>query len=317
MESLVRVGVLDQVRATVAPWQGATIMSLVAGVFGGRAQGVPRQWTHLLATGSGEMVRPLFARGAPALPDCLVPLGGDIGEQLDRIGDTSVETLLSEMEKESCGFIPEVWQPIVRRPAEFISGYHRLLAGVWSAFAPIWKRAGPLLGRETERVGTAVVSGALDVVLTGIGPRCRFSGGALRLPDPCPRDVDLAGRRLVFVPLVSGVHGCAFDLDGADRVWVGYPLPGLGTLWGDEPLTDPASDPLALLLGPARAALLRYAERGITMGETAILLRCTAGTATYHCGQLEAANLVRRERRGREVRLQRTNRGDALLELLA
>lgn len=301
----------------MAPWQGATLLSLVAEVFGGRGQGVPRQWARLLATGSGEVVRPLFARGAPAVPDCLAPIGGDIDEQLERIGDTSVATLLAEMEKESSGDMPEVWQPIVRRPAEFIFGYHRLLVGVWAAFAPIWKRAGPLLGREIERVGTAAVSGALDVVLAGIGPRCRFTDGVLRLPDPRPRDVDLAGRRLVFVPMVSGIHGCAFDLDGADQVWVGYPLPGQGRLWGDAPAPCSATDPLALLLGPARAALLRYAERSITMGETAILLRCTAGTATYHCGQLEAADLVRRERRGREVRLQRTNRGDALLELLA
>lgn len=316
MESFVRLGGMAEVRVTVAPWQGATLMSLVAGVFGGRGQGVPQQWARLLSVGSGEVVRPLFARGAPAVPDCLAPIGGNIDEQLERIGDTSSGTLLAEMEKESSGVLPEAWQPIYRRPDEFISGYHRLLVGVWSEFAPIWKRADLLLGRETERVGSAAVSGALDVVLAGIGPRCQFSGGALRLPDPRPREVDLSGRRLVLVPLVSGIQGCAFDLDGADQIWVGYPLPGLGRLWDEGTPPDSAADPLAMMLGAARAALLRSAERGVTMGETAILLRCAAGTATYHCGQLESAGLVRRERRGREVRLQRTNRGDALLELL-
>jgi DNA-binding MarR family transcriptional regulator len=53
------------------------------------------------------------------------------------------------------------------------------------------------------------------------------------------------------------------------------------------------------------------------MGGVAEDLDAGPSTATYHCTQLASAGLVVRRRVGREVRIHRTPRGDALVDLLS
>ena len=46
-------------------------------------------------------------------------------------------------------------------------------------------------------------------------------------------------------------------------------------------------------------------------------LQCAPNTVTYHCTQLESAGLIVRERRGPSVWINRTDRGQELLEVFA
>jgi len=73
--------------------------------------------------------------------------------------------------------------------------------------------------------------------------------------------------------------------------------------------------PLEALLGQPRTALLRELDRPVTAGRLAHLLHFTPSGLTHHLRALERAGLVRRERRGREVLVQRTGRGARLLAL--
>jgi DNA-binding MarR family transcriptional regulator len=106
-----------------------------------------------------------------------------------------------------------------------------------------------------------------------------------------------------------------FNLDEPELVWFGYPMPGLETL--TAPMLPAGTDALTLLLGPIRATILRALARPVTMGTLATQLNSGPSTATYHCVQLASAGLVFRRRDGREVRVQRTPRGDALVDLLS
>ena len=92
-------------------------------------------------------------------------------------------------------------------------------------------------------------------------------------------------------------------------------MPGLERL-GAGPVPA-ATDSLSLLLGPIRAAILRALDCPNSMGGLAEHLDAGPSTATYHCIQLASAGLVVRQRLGREVRIQRTPRGDALVDLLS
>lgn len=317
------LGPLGEVRVSIAPAPLVTLVSLVVDALGGPSQGVTPEWSQLirktLPPEAVQAVRPVFDRSAAVLPDCLTPIDLDglpIRDQLDRIADTSPEILWRDVAELFDGEPPPPqWQRALRRPRHWIGRYVAVLASAWRAYAPIWQQSTALRARETERVGAAVVSGGLDVLLSGINDRARFSDDTLYLPDRMPYRVELDGRPLVMVPLLSGSDASVFNLDDPEMVWLGYPIPGLDSLSAAPEAVS--RDPLTLLLGPIRAAILRALSRPTTMGALAEQLEAGPSTATYHCIQLASAGLVVRQRTGREVRIQRTLRGDALVDLLS
>lgn len=51
------------------------------------------------------------------------------------------------------------------------------------------------------------------------------------------------------------------------------------------------------------------------MGQLAAMAGTVPSAITYHCDRLEAAGLIRRERRGREVWILRTRRGHEIIDI--
>ncbi|MET8976887.1 helix-turn-helix domain-containing protein [Streptomyces sp. NPDC004539] len=321
-----RLGPLDEVRISLAAHQSATLLSLVADVFGARGHGVPRRWRELVRAAvppaGAAVLRPLFAPGYSVIPDCVTPTAclphGDAAFQFTQLTDLSPQTLLDELESEFGGTVPPQWRPVVDRPAQWIHGYADVLQRVWREFRPVWRIAEPSLRREAERVGAAVLQGCGEAVLQDLSGRFRLAGESLRLPDPQAQTYELGGRRLLLVPIVSGPGASMFALDRPDLVWIGYPLPGVGRLW-EASVTPPGpvKDPLSLVVGPLRAAVLRSTAQPLTMGELAALLDCSPANATHHCRQLTDAGLLERHRQGRNVWISRTERGAAVVELLS
>jgi DNA-binding transcriptional ArsR family regulator len=82
---------------------------------------------------------------------------------------------------------------------------------------------------------------------------------------------------------------------------------------GDGGAGDAGS--LEALVGVQRARLLRRLDKPQSMTALAETLFAVPSAATYHAEALEAAGLARRERRGRQVFVHRTERGNALLAL--
>ncbi|PRX22920.1 hypothetical protein CLV67_104448 [Actinoplanes italicus] len=319
-----RLGRIDTVAVSVVPHAGATLMSLLADVLGERPQGVPPHWRRALRAAApavtGRVVGPLFSPAYSQVPDSVTMTGTFPGAGIDamfeELAELPPDRLTAELESDFDGRVPAQWRPVVNDPRRFIADYAAVLRGLWDAFAPIWRRARPLLDRETERVGVASVTGRLDAVLSGLSPRTGLDGTTMLLPDPNPVVADLGHRPVSLVPLVSGSRASVFSIDRDDLVWIGYPVPGLGRLWDEQPPPG-ITDRLALVLGPVRAEILRQAGRLNHMGDVAAELRCSPSTATYHCTQLEQAGLIVRYRRGRQVRLRRTADGDALVDLMS
>jgi DNA-binding transcriptional ArsR family regulator len=319
-----QLGRIDAVVVSVVPHAGATLMSLLADVLGERPQGVPPQWRRALRDAApavtGRVVGPLFTPAYSQVPDSVTMTGtfpgAGIEAMFEELAELPPDRLTAELESDFGGTVPAQWQPVVSDPRRFIADYTAVLRGLWEAFAPVWRRARPLLDRETERVGVATVTGRLDAVLSGLSPRTGLDGTTMLLPDPNPVAVDLGHRPVALVPLVSGSRASVFSIDRDDLVWIGYPVAGLGQLWDEQPPAG-STDRLALVLGPVRAEILRRAGRLHHMSDVAAELNCSPSTATYHCTQLERAGLIVRDRRGRQVRLRRTTDGDALVDLMS
>ncbi|TWD74761.1 helix-turn-helix protein [Kribbella amoyensis] len=316
------VGDPDQLRVTVAPAPMASLISLVVDALGGPRQGIAPPWIsavrRALPGDAAQAVTPMFDRTRAFLPDCLTPLGIDgapVSEQLAELADLGPDQLATGVAQLMPGDPPRQWRAALRRPRHWLGLYVQVLAAAWHAYGPIWQQSTTLRTRETERIGAASVTGTLDVLLSSLSTRVRYHEQTVYLSDRLPYRVELGARPITLVPLVSGSGASVFNLDEPDRVWLGYPVPGLARLGRER--VDRTTDSLTLLVGPLRAAILRVLERPTTMGRLADHLDAGRSTATYHCDQLAMAGLVARERRGREVRIGRTLRGDALVDLMS
>lgn len=84
---------------------------------------------------------------------------------------------------------------------------------------------------------------------------------------------------------------------------------------GDTGAEAVARHQLDLLLGETRATILRGLEQPRTMGELAGDTGLAANALSYHCGHLETMGLVTRRRHGRSIRIARTERARALVEV--
>ncbi|WP_152360465.1 winged helix-turn-helix domain-containing protein [Microlunatus speluncae] len=313
-----RLGDLGRLSPRVAVEPSASLISVVADLLGGPAQGIPAHCRAKLlpaelATDRARAAQ-LFGSPLVAIPDCLSPMpypGEPSGRSfLDRTADVDRHTLLAELEADLAGEpVPEALRPVIDRPGTFLAGFSRVAAHAWEFVEAVWRRRRRRLSREVVRIGTAAVTGTLGAGLSLLGPRIRLVGSSLLLPDPRGEVIDLAGRTLVLVPLISGGTASLLNVDQDDHVWIGYPLRECGT-------THPAESPADLILGEARTQILRGADGYLTMSEVAALIGSTGGSATYHCKQLESAGLISRHRVGGSVRVHRTLRGEEILDLL-
>ncbi|MFI9811230.1 winged helix-turn-helix domain-containing protein [Saccharothrix variisporea] len=317
----------DDVRASVTVTPLPTMLALLADIAGERRRGLPpgRQ------DGISAAVRPrvrhalsvLTVPGYASIPDCLVPteLGTQDGiePELQRLHELTDDDLVRGLE--ACygpGRIPAHWSRVLRQRRRWLGDYADAMAAVWKAVEVVWRRGAPLLEREVERLGRAVVTGGLPVVLGSLSPLTRCVGGTLLLPAGGSGGPGLAGRRLVFAPMLSAPRSLVFNLGHPELPWLGYPIPGVARLWAG---TDDARGPgranaLELVCGDVRAAILRALDRRTTMGRLADVVGTSRNALSYHARCLEDAGLVLRRREGREVGIERTERGDRLLDLL-
>ncbi|MBE1591875.1 ArsR/SmtB family transcription factor [Nonomuraea angiospora] len=272
-------------------------------------------------------MRPLGAPGHAVVPDSVVPCApvGDVSvqEQIDRLHDMPPDLLLKDLEQafrppaahwraaadRSDRWLPAHWRLAADRPDRWLRGYAGALADVWAVAEPLWSRARPLLDREVARVGVASVRGGADALLGSLAGRLVRDENGLVIEGVAAGVHELGDRSLVLVPMLAGKDALIVGLDDPEAVWIAYPVPAAGRLWRTD------TDDLSELVGPVRAELLRTLDRPMTMTALAGGMNIPPSSLTFHCDRLVAARLIARERRGREVWIDRTPRAGALLEL--
>jgi hypothetical protein len=322
----VPVGSLEDTGVSIGRSPGTTLFSVLISTVGAGRHGMPAAWAEEMRRAAppaeARLLDALLRTGRSWLPDSLAlsgTLGTDAGQAgvADELDLLRPDTLAEEAVTRFGTALPRPWQLVVDRPDAVVDAYRRLARSVWRAFEPLWQRAAPLLEREEERIGRAVVTRSMGPVFNTLGSAVHYGDGHLRLPDHCPLHRTTPGRRLVLVPLVSGHRATAYSVEDADLMWIGYPLPGLARLTETpEPRPD-GTGRLALVLGAPRAALLLHARFRPSVSDAASSMGIAVSTVTYHCDALVRAGLLRRHRHGREVRLALTEDGRRLLDLLA
>ncbi|MEU2545316.1 winged helix-turn-helix domain-containing protein [Streptomyces roseolus] len=193
----------------------------------------------------------------------------------------------------------------------------RTLAGAQRAayetvLAPVWGLVQDLHRAEFARHAVALAEGGPAAALTALAPGSAFEGGVWTWPAGSGSgDVRLGGRGLVLLPTFHWRGGpLVQDLPGRPVV-LAYPAgPGLPPVpeGGGGP-----EEPLAGVLGPTRAALLRALPAPRTTTELARALGVSAATVSGHTAALRAAGLLTTARTGRSVHHSRTAVAELLL----
>ncbi|MEV0235534.1 hypothetical protein [Nonomuraea sp. NPDC050786] len=289
---------------------------MITDALAGRHRGLPQAWRSAVQSGasrrSHEIVRPLGAPGCSVAPDSVVPRApvrdDSVQEQIDLLHDLPPDTLLKDLEQ-AFGRLPAHWRTAAERPGSWLHGYAGAFADVWATAEPLWSRASPLLDREIARVGVASVRGGFDELLGSVAERLVRDENGLVVEGAGAGVHELGDRSLVLVPMLAGKDALFVGLDDPGAVWIAYPVPAMERLWRTD------SDELSELLGPVRAAVLRTLDRPMTMTMLAGGMNIAPSSLTFHCDRLVAARLIARERRGREVWIDRTPRAGELLEL--
>jgi len=311
---------LGEVRVALDPY--ISVLALVTDALG-RRRGAPETWRRRvlssLSPGGGRAVLPIAAPSFSVTPDCVTPENPareiSVSDQVEWLHAVSVDELLRDVQS-VFGEPPPHWQGVLRQPLAWVHSYADAMAEVWPCVQPLWAQAKPLLEHEVRRVGIAAMRGGLDLILDRLHPASQFDDDVLRIRDPEPGRFDLRARQLVLVPMLSGRQALICNLERSDAVWIAYPLPGVSQLFGGTPGTGrPGGSTLGSVLGPVRAQLLMAVEQPRTMTELTGLARLAPSAITYHCDRMAAARLLRREKRGREVWVSRTSRGDGLIDL--
>ena len=287
---------------------------------GAQRGGTPEAWCtairrHLRAR-DYETLAPFATPRQTLIPDQLTglvhPPGESLKDGIERMIATPAEDLAEEIATCSEASGDGGWDEAERDPGRWLRLYVASLLRAWKGIGPLWRLARPSLDREVERIGLATALDAQLELLDGLIANgavengrwrvsCRFDEGRFRFPD----------RGLVLLPMIAGARSSIVACTRDTVDCLAYPMHSGLALEPAEP--PPAA--LEALLGFPRAQILGALDHPTTIGRLAENLRAVPSAATHHVGALEAAGLVERDRRGRNVLVRRTARGEALLTL--
>ncbi|MGC0314404.1 ArsR/SmtB family transcription factor [Kitasatospora acidiphila] len=279
------------------------------------------RWRHGLAASGALAATAALRELVPptgAGPFFLDPIAPDLDQGLELVRRSTSTLVCSELER-ICGAGLAV-TPLLKHLADQDQQAWRYLADTLrSAYGAVigtaWPRLRAGFDADLRWRGQVQRQEGLRGMLAGLHPGSRWHGCTLEIPVAKELDFQLHGEGLLLLPSAS---------------WTGRPLvgsypdgPAVLVYAALTPLpylaeTDPApgadpDDPVAVLLGRTRAAVLRLTLREPTTSQLATTLGVGLASASEHARALRRAGLVSTARTGRSVRHSCTQLGHRLL----
>ncbi|MFI6484114.1 helix-turn-helix domain-containing protein [Nonomuraea sp. NPDC050663] len=177
------------------------------------------------------------------------------------------------------------------------------VAAYWAAaIEPVWPRLRAVHDDDLGYRTTALATGGLAAVLTGLHPDVEYHDGMLRINKPQVDEcLPARGVGVLLIPCVFGYPGLLAAHGDCEPTLV-YAPRGVALTWQ----ATQVSEPLVRLMGRNRAAILSLLDLPHTTTELAVRLGITAAAVSEHLTVLREARLVSRRRNGRSVLYQQT-----------
>ena len=185
-----------------------------------------------------------------------------------------------------------------------------------ACLAPQWPRVTAGFHRDVAERTTLMRRHGVIAMLSTLSPDLHMRGMTLEGRYPWDRRVRLMGRGLVLMPSAfwTGHPLITWDPQDKDRYVLIYPArlaPAHAFEQGAS--HHQAEDPLAMLLGTTRAAVLRALRQPLTTTTLARHVEISPSSASAHAAALRAAGLITSERHGQAVIHEVSELGSALL----
>lgn len=235
-----------------------------------------RDWAPARGSAPGARSRLVMsALGIPGLDRCPSAILPDpattptVSEHCTLLRDMNPQSLVDDIDTCWLGKPPRQGVSVTRRPRQWLTALAFALEDVWSTIETKWNAHKPALDTEVARLGTALVTGQLDVFVSSLHHRLTVEDGNILFEQHCSAVRALDDRELLFVPLVGTPGRLIVDFDAPEAAYIAYSLPCA------ENRTDAEKDDgLTYLLGPLRSAVLRAASTGHNMGDLAKQVHC-------------------------------------------
>ncbi|WP_329395264.1 winged helix-turn-helix domain-containing protein [Streptomyces melanogenes] len=251
-------------------------------------EALPREATALFG------LVPPTARG----PMFLDPLSTGLDDGLDLVLATPASRVRAELDrvcptrrpvtpwiKDLADGEREAWQTLERAMR---AAHSALINEPWSRIEA---------GFQAERAWRTrlLARDGIRTTLAGLAAGGRWEGTALVFPRPEPVDAALSGHGLVLLPSVLWSRPLVALYEEAPSVLI---YPAVTPL----PLLDEApADPLGVLLGRTRAAILDLLPRELSTSDIAKELGISKSSASEHAKALRDARLIVTQREGKAV----------------
>lgn len=187
--------------------------------------------------------------------------------------------------------------------------------------APLWSAATARFHDDIARRMTALRRFGVAAVLSTLSAEMKLNGLTLEGRYPFDREVRPGGKGLILMPSAfwTGRPLLTWDPQDQSRYVLIYPAssahPATDDSEGAQGARDRDRDPLAALLGPTRAAVLRALRRKpSTTSGIAREVGISLPSASEHASTLRGAGLITSRRQGQAVQHHLTHLGHALLQ---
>ncbi len=326
-----RLGLDDLLRCrfAISPlWE--TVAALRVALAADRQATDHEPWLRRRANQLEGLPRPLLQELLPvegAAPNFLTPPPrgplDHIQAELERVRATPVELVQAELTRALTATgsrsSPEARQ-LLADPASARNRVADLLAECWRRLlADDWPRVRDLLEGDVLFRARRLADRGIEGFLADLHPTVSWSPATIRVTAngerngerTADRQLDLAGRGLLFMPSVFSSPKVALILDDPWQPTLVYPARGVALLWERHSSNPPSG--LVAMLGRTRAALLADLTAPSSPTRLAARHSLSLATVSEHLGVLRAAGLATAHRAGRQVLYQLTPLGQALL----
>jgi DNA-binding transcriptional ArsR family regulator len=317
---------LDSAEVTVSESPIATVLTSLVEVFGPLRGRLPAALQRQIRTLSRQVdlaaLEPVFNRASVPLPSALMPTTvgrASFAEEVERLRGDHQE-VADQFAVSLPDETPVAFRPWLSNPARALDRYLRALCSYHDVVTTaVHPRLAERLRREADLLRRAAETDRHRYLLTRLPGYARTETASVRVKVRDLRNSDLRRRidRILLVPMLSdpntqlsNIYGRQYD----SRVMLGLASPNLAQ-FADPGRPAGSTDPLAALIGPSQACILRQLVRAATTSDLAEALNLAPSTVSHHLQTLLNADTVEAHRHGRNVYYRLTNRGYNLLQM--
>lgn len=312
--------VLGQTYFTVSPL-GEAVLSLHQ--LGRQHDAIHARWRSGIHDRLVDLDLPLLFAVAPPgsrLVDCLLtpaPVSRTrIEDQLDDLVRVDPALLAADLEFVWGAQLPPRVRDLVDAGSDGLALLAERFAQYWDrALRDVWPRMLGVLEADIRQRSVALSGGGLYRLLNDLHPEISVRDGLMQVNKPHLPPETLHASAMTLTPSIFGWPNLIIQDGERGRFGLIYAARGVATTWeGLQSQPRIGGDPLALLLGRTRAAILRRADLPINTTQLARDLGQSLGSVNEHLTLLRDSGLLESNRSGRSVLYSQTSLARSLVD---